>query len=115
MHRILAPLYLAALLTACSVPAERGAGGASPATASRCQERGGEWKAMGRAGVEQCVLPTADGGKACTDNAQCEGVCLAPEGATDGSRATGTCSANNDVFGCRQHVSRGTVVAICVD
>lgn len=116
MSRFLAPaLCLAVLLAGCA-PAERTATASSEvATESACRERGGEWKALGMADIEQCVLPTPDGGKACTDNAQCEGVCMAPEGATDGARATGTCSVDNDVFGCRQHVSQGTVVAICVD
>jgi hypothetical protein len=41
-----------------------------------------------------CNLPTADGGKPCTNRfGQCQGACLAPPGAPIGQAATGTCAA----------------------
>ena len=41
-----------------------------------------------------CNLPTADGGKPCTNRlGQCQGACLAPPGAQMGQAVTGTCSA----------------------
>ena len=41
-----------------------------------------------------CNLRTADGGKPCTDRiGQCEGLCLAPAGASIGQATTGTCAS----------------------
>jgi hypothetical protein len=41
-----------------------------------------------------CNIPTEDAGKACTTRiGQCQGLCLAPPGASYGQAATGTCSS----------------------
>lgn len=40
-----------------------------------------------------CNLRTHEGGKACTDNRQCRGYCVAPSHAESGQTVTGECSA----------------------
>jgi hypothetical protein len=60
-------------------------------------------------------LQTADAGKACSDSAQCEGLCLAPEGSRDGGAVGGTCAADTDKFGCQQRLRDGVAVTMCVD
>lgn len=89
--------------------------GEAPSTRAECLARGGEWKRPGRLPVERCLLPTTDAGRACTDAAQCQGLCLAADGATDGAPASGRCSADTDVFGCRTRVEGGRAVTLCVD
>ena len=57
---------------------------------------------------DSCNLPTSDGGKECTDSAQCESWCKAPENAEVGTQATGTCYGFQDTL-CMQSISNGTV------
>ena len=53
-----------------------------------------------------CQLPHMDGGKPCSDGADCEGLCLA-EG--------GVCSVVSPIFGCYPILEDGQEVTICVD
>ncbi|HST45699.1 MAG TPA: hypothetical protein VLK29_10815 [Luteimonas sp.] len=116
MARFIASILLLLLLGACAGQAPRPPG-AQPAIASEaaCLERGGQWTQLGRAPLKQCLLATRDAGKACTDNAQCQGLCLAPEGSVDGTRVGGTCSADTNRFGCRQQLRDGVPFTLCID
>ncbi|WP_407352516.1 hypothetical protein [Luteimonas sp. R10] len=114
MPKPIASILLLVLLAACGAPAERPA--AAPVTGeAECLQRGGQWTQLGRASVKQCLLQTTDAGAACTDSDQCEGLCLAPEGSGDGTAVGGTCSADTNRFGCRQRVTAGVAVTLCVD
>ena len=66
--------------------------GAAPAPQDKaaCTAQGGTWTEKGGRGHPAgCRLPTKDGGKACTDSAQCEGACV-----------RGACSDHTPVTGC---------------
>ncbi|WP_058835312.1 hypothetical protein [Luteimonas abyssi] len=110
---------LLCLLVACATPVEPTSRNATSATdvttQADCAARGGEWKQLGRAPVQQCLLPTSDAGKACNDGTQCEGLCLAADGASDGTMAEGTCSVDTNVFGCQTRIDGGTATTLCVD
>src|SRR3989338_1441868 len=61
-------------------------------TKEACELIGGEWIVWPNPDASPaCNLPTSDGGKLCIDSGQCESFCLAPENASPGSRAEGTC------------------------
>ncbi len=117
------PLIAAALLTlaACAPTAPPPAGPAQAASAGdsaeACAARGGQIEMVGRRGLPTCVVPYADAGKACTDNAQCQGGCIV-EGNLEPNDApvTGQCKRSNVQFGCYAKVVNGKAVgAICVD
>ncbi len=118
MTRLLAPALLLALLAACSSTGgtpTNGAAAQPAATEAACTQQGGEWTQLGRLPAKRCLLKTADAGKACSDSAQCEGGCLAPAGTADGAQVAGTCSIDNNPFGCTQRVRDGVSSTICVD
>ncbi|WP_101925048.1 hypothetical protein [Luteimonas rhizosphaerae] len=120
MFKRLLPLLFAATLAACSAPAERTTTNAGPDQGSvtneaECVRVGGEWTQLGRAPVKQCLRQTTDAGKACTTSEQCEGLCVAPEGTTDGATVGGTCSVTTNPFGCQQRVHDGVATTLCVD
>lgn len=115
MLKLLLPGMLLALLAACSAPAEGPAQTERIADEAACTALGGEWTRLGLAPDPQCVLQTSDAGRACSDGAQCEGLCLAPEGSVDGTRVEGTCSTTTNPFGCQQRVHEGVVMELCVD
>jgi hypothetical protein len=72
-------------------------------TRGTCEASGGRWGGCteGRGRLPGCNPKTGDGGKACTDSAQCEGVCV-----------HGLCSAFLRFKGCG--VQRGGQV-LCVE
>lgn len=72
----------------------------SEITSADCAAQGGtETQING----PECVFPTRDGGKACTDSSQCEGTC-----ATDDASATaGQCTGTIDPMGCYSVVTKG--------
>lgn len=116
MLKFIAPALLLALLGACSAQTVKPATPMQPvASEAECGQRGGQWTQLGRAQVKQCLLQTGDAGKACTDNAQCEGLCLAQEGSIDGAKAGGTCSVDTNRFGCQQQIRDGVPFTLCVD
>ena len=116
MTRFALSILLVAVLGACALHDARPLAPAVPvATEAACVQRGGQWTQLGRAPVHQCLMPTTDGGRPCTDNAQCEGLCLAPEGSLDGARVGGACSADSNRFGCRQQLRQGAAFTLCVD
>lgn len=118
--RALAALACLLVLAACAPDAPRSSppaptvAGADPAA---CATAGGTVRPVCRLGRSMCVVPFKDAGKACTDNAQCEGGCLyegAPV-AADGT-TTGACRKDNDPCGCREEVVAGKRAnGICVD
>ncbi len=66
--------------------------------------------------IPRCIVPYADAGKTCTDNAECSGDCLATSIVPTGTATTGTCQRDSDRFGCRQEVIGGMgQAALCID
>lgn len=127
-------LVLTALLAACSSkpPAADTAAASAAATSPEaaeaaeayreardvdCQAAGGTLQRLGRLQREQCVIPYADAGKACSRKSDCMGQCLAGSEVTVGSVATGTCQRDvRQNFGCRQRIDEGKAQGmICVD
>ena len=81
-----------------------------------CRARGGEWKQIGL--DYKCEINHTDGGKTCSDNSECQGTCLAPEGVKPGEDigAKGNCSSYSPVVGCFSSLNKGTVsLTICAD
>ncbi|MFO3706344.1 hypothetical protein ACI6Q5_15535 [Xanthomonas codiaei] len=118
----------ALLLAACSnAPTTQPslAAGATPASAhatsastdaADCAARGGQVRPVGRMQSPRCIVPYADAGKTCSDNADCDGDCLATSIVPTGTATTGTCQRDSDRFGCRQEVVGGKgQAALCID
>lgn len=94
-------LLLGFFLTAC---ADDFVGARKIQSSSACAAQGGEWASLAALFPNPdsteadrhdfiCNTRTHDAGKACTDRiGQCEGLCLAPEGAKIGQAAVGQCS-----------------------
>lgn len=82
-----------------------------------CTTAGGTVQRRGRLGMEQCVHPFADAGKACTDTSQCEGKCVGSAGSASASeKVSGQCQADDRLFGCYSEIRDGKAAyAICVD
>ncbi|MDW7599265.1 hypothetical protein R1V99_01580 [Stenotrophomonas maltophilia] len=82
-----------------------------------CQAAGGTLQRLGRLQREQCVIPYADAGKACSRKGDCSGQCLATGEVVAGVVATGTCQRDaSQNFGCRQRIDDGKAQGtICVD
>jgi len=97
---------------------------AIPDTKLACEAAGGDWGPAGIFPTPICRMPTHDGGVACADSGECEGLCLAeptpPQLAALRERKTmklmGTCSSRIPVFGCMAEVRKGYVKGlICRD
>jgi hypothetical protein len=92
----------------------------TPPSVEECQAKGGTIRNVCRRQLPACVVPYPDGGKRCTDNAQCKGKCLVDTG-TDGSSepggsVEGKCQQDNDPCGCKIEVVNGKVAGgACVD
>lgn len=129
MHlRSCAVLVLAVLLAACSssptvadTPTTGVTAEASEAYREArdvdCRAAGGTLQRLGRLQREQCVIPYADAGKACSRKSDCTGQCLASGEGVAGSATTGTCQRDaSQNFGCRQRIDDGKAQStICVD
>jgi hypothetical protein len=50
------------------------------AAVARCRAAGGDWRAATML-TGTCVMPTSDAGRTCTDDAQCQGLCIPGEDA----------------------------------
>ncbi|OWB29325.1 hypothetical protein XocBAI20_11090 [Xanthomonas oryzae pv. oryzicola] len=114
----------ALLLAACSnAPTASPAWPAAPAPAAQtsadaaaCTAKGGQLRPVGRLQIPRCIVPYADAGKTCSDNADCSGDCLATSIVPTGAATTGTCQRDSDRFGCRQEVVGGKgQAALCID
>lgn len=72
-----------------------------------CQERGGQLMARGTSGLFACVETTRDGGQACDEGSDCEGLCLA---------RSGTCAPLTPIFGCQEvYTARGRRETLCTE
>ena len=116
---------LLAVLSSCASPANdrvvrvpvRPAAGVDPdlRDADACTKAGGWWTTVGREATEACVIRAKDSGKACTDDADCEAFCAAPNGASAGSTATGTCTSGETGSCDAMHVRQHRAVVSCVE
>ncbi|WP_459048398.1 hypothetical protein [Stenotrophomonas sp. PSU_St99] len=129
--RLSTSLALTALLAACGsappvadMPAPAGAATTPEAAEAYreardvdCQAAGGTLQRLGRLQREQCVIPYADAGKACSRKSDCTGQCLAAGEVVAGGAASGTCQRDvRQNFGCRQRIDEGKAQGtICVD
>ena len=72
-----------------------------------CEKRDGIWSGTGKGQLRACVFQTRDGGKRCTRESQCEGLCLA---------RSGTCSPIKPLFGCNEiFQDNGARVTQCIE
>jgi hypothetical protein len=72
-----------------------------------CEKRGGIWAQAGQSGARSCVAPTRDGGKQCSRESDCDGVCL--------SRSR-TCAPIKPLLGCNAILQDdGREVTLCID
>ena len=129
--RLCTSLVLTVLLAACSIapptvgPAMQAGAAATPEAAEAyreardvdCQAAGGTLQRLGRLQREQCVIPYADAGKACSRKSDCTGQCLAGGEVGAGGVASGSCQRDaSQNFGCRQRIEDGKAQGtICVD
>lgn len=114
LPRIALALLTLFALAACQVEGGPPGGGGAPQqsagkrspllVAQDCEASGGTM-VVGLAGP-QCARAQPDAGKACSDNGECAGFCLAQ------SRS---CSPVTPYFGCHEVLLKGTVAAICID
>lgn len=97
--------------------ADRDADPARVAAADRqCTALGGRLQQAGRMGRYACYAQYSDGGKLCSDDADCQGECRAADDPSSGQKAKGRCTADNVPFGCYAKVENGLVgPTICVD
>ncbi len=124
-------LVLTVLLAACSSapPAADTVAAAAAATSPEaveayreardvdCQAAGGTLQRLGRLQREQCVIPYADAGKACSRRSDCTGQCLAGPEVAAGRYRWRHCQRDvRQNFGCRQRIDDGKAQGtICVD
>lgn len=81
-----------------------------------CAARGGTVKPICRMGRPTCVIPYRDAGRACRNDSDCEGRCIAKGGGAPGQPATGQCQADSNPCGCATLVDNGVVEStLCVD
>ena len=72
-----------------------------------CERTGGQWAVAGKSGAYSCVKLTRDGGKICTKERDCQGMCLA---------RSGTCAPLMPLFGCNEVLDKeGRRVTLCID
>lgn len=92
-----------------------------PRTSEDCATAGGRWGRVGLFPKLICRVPTRDAGRACGDESECEGSCLAA--LTQEQRdlvvrmrqklaTMGQCTPMAPVFGCQAIVRQGSVSAI---
>ncbi|EBA05465.1 hypothetical protein RB2150_15286 [Rhodobacteraceae bacterium HTCC2150] len=94
------------VVTACVAEADDGVVN-NEAEEWACVEKGGRYEIGGILGRNNCVLPTADAGKMCTQNSDCDSFCLAE---------TQTCAPETPMFGCFDVLVESSQKAtLCVD
>lgn len=78
-----------------------------------CVDAGGNWEAVGKMGLPDCIYSYADAGKKCSASSECEGNCIVTE--VDGSDPQ--CAENSDIFGCHSSIEEfeETGAIMCVD
>jgi hypothetical protein len=79
-----------------------------PRTERGCKARGGQWLYNDFGLFHFCALKTGDAGKACSDDAQCEGDCVPAE---RNAALPGVCAPTLPMpGGCPRHLVRGKLV-----
>jgi len=78
-----------------------------------CAKHGGRY-GSGPFGGAACEIPYSDGGRTCSDDAQCKGGCIVEFGGEIpspkvGVRAKGTCQKTNLESGCFAHIKKSRV------
>lgn len=120
----LLPLLAVTLLFACSAPAAEQVVASRPDPKTQmdlppaaCQAAGGAITKVCRRQVERCLVPYADAGKACSDDADCQGMCLMANGEAKPEGNVGTCQKDPDPCGCFFPLEKGRLSdrARCVD
>ena len=89
-----------------------------PKSVAECVRAGGDWTVLGLPypnKPKMCDLHTTDKGKSCTDSKECQGICEPPEGAADGTSASGTCSEYVSNFGNVRRLKDGKVESLNVE
>lgn len=84
----------------------------TPTDKESCEARGGVWEIWRDIpnATSECNLPTADGGKKCTDSNQCESYCQAPIGTEIEANVVGECFKFKSTV-CMQEVRNGVADA----
>ncbi len=117
--RVLAALAAVLALAACAPTVRDGSTGLDPTVdVAACKANGGTVKPVCRMQRPACIFTYKDAGKACTDSDQCEGRCIAADGAmpADGAAVAGICETDNDLCGCSTEILGGKAQAgRCVD
>lgn len=82
-----------------------------------CRARGGEIRGFGMFGTPVCAVAFSDAGKACTDKADCEGMCLLNDSdLPEGSPSSGQCQQDDHPDGCWLEIVGGkTAGGWCLD
>ena len=87
-----------------------------PTTKNGCDACGGLWGVHGIEQIESCICRTSDGGEACRDGSECDGVCLVDDRAQfevvssdpPVGSFVGVCSDYNTVFDCYRILPPGS-------
>lgn len=89
----------------------------TPTSQAACVAAGGEWKAAGLQGHEQCDVGTADAGAPCRDDADCQSVCITDDAVPFGTATTGRCFERSVSLGrCMNRVTGGIATGVaCAD
>lgn len=87
-----------------------------PQTAEECEMKSGAWRlSSGSKPWFYCAdAKTTDGGKECTDTAQCQGLCVPTEAASIDGVERGHCSQALAPPECGEYVSNGHVAEYCM-
>jgi hypothetical protein len=85
-----------------------------------CRAAGGQWGRYGvinhLCNVYTCAERTRDGGKPCSNRADCQHQCVTESAAVIGAPASGRCTSIVTSFGCFTYVDGGRIVGrICVE
>jgi hypothetical protein len=89
-------------------------------SAEECAAHNGDWVPMPELYPDKvlsaedskryiCNIRTHDGGKPCTGNKDCEGTCMAPDGAIPGKPAVGSCSSHMWIVEGKLAIHKGVV------
>jgi hypothetical protein len=68
-----------------------------PEKVQDCRNQGGQWEVLGFSGPG-CNLPTEDGGKTCSDWADCESLCLADDNTLYNEDSTGFLQPDHEII-----------------
>lgn len=92
-----------------------------------CESKGGIWESVGLSVIEECILPTPDAGKECSDRKDCVGPCLVELTEEERERyahnpelnlsnyTKGKCAAWTPMVGCQFVLDGGKASMICID